>query len=47
MRAGATEQELMEAIWVAAKMRADGAYAHAGSDQYQPPIPNDCSPAFP
>ena len=29
LRAGATEQELMEAIWVAAEMRAGGAYAHA------------------
>lgn len=29
MRQGATEQELMEAIWVAAEMRAGGAYAHA------------------
>jgi AhpD family alkylhydroperoxidase len=28
-RAGATPQELMEAIWVAAEMRAGGAYAHA------------------
>jgi AhpD family alkylhydroperoxidase len=28
-RAGATPQELMEAIWVAAEMRADAAYAHA------------------
>ncbi len=26
---GATEQELMEAIWVAAEMRAGGAFAHA------------------
>ena len=26
---GATEQELMEAIWVAAEMRAGAAYAHA------------------
>jgi len=26
---GATEQELMEAIWVAAEMRAGGAYAHS------------------
>ncbi len=25
---GATRQELMEAIWVAAEMRAGGAYAH-------------------
>jgi AhpD family alkylhydroperoxidase len=29
MRAGATRQELMEAIWVAAEMRAGGAYAHS------------------
>jgi len=29
LRHGATEQELMEAIWVAAEMRAGGAYAHA------------------
>ena len=28
-RHGATEQELMEAIWVAAEMRAGGAYAHS------------------
>jgi AhpD family alkylhydroperoxidase len=28
-RAGATPQELMEAVWVAAEMRAGGAYAHA------------------
>lgn len=27
--AGATSQEIMEAIWVAAEMRAGGAYAHA------------------
>jgi len=26
---GATEQEVMEAIWVAAEMRAGAAYAHA------------------
>jgi AhpD family alkylhydroperoxidase len=26
---GATEKELMEAIWVAAEMRAGGAFAHA------------------
>lgn len=26
---GATEQELMEAIWVAAEMRAGGAFAHS------------------
>lgn len=29
LRKGATEQELMEAIWVAAEMRAGAAYAHA------------------
>jgi AhpD family alkylhydroperoxidase len=29
LRAGATGQELMEAIWVAAEMRAGGAYAHS------------------
>jgi AhpD family alkylhydroperoxidase len=29
VRAGATQQELMEAIWVAAEMRAGGAYAHS------------------
>jgi AhpD family alkylhydroperoxidase len=28
-RAGATHEELMEAIWVAAEMRAGGAYAHS------------------
>src|SRR5690625_3804254 len=28
-RKGATAEELMEAIWVAAEMRAGGAYAHA------------------
>lgn len=28
-RKGATEQEIMEAIWVASEMRAGGAYAHA------------------
>lgn len=29
IRKGASEQEIMEAIWVAAEMRAGGAYAHA------------------
>jgi AhpD family alkylhydroperoxidase len=29
LRRGATQQELMEAIWVAAEMRAGGAYAHS------------------
>ncbi len=29
IRKGASEQEIMEAIWVAAEMRAGAAYAHA------------------
>ena len=29
LRHGASEQELMEAIWIAAEMRAGGAYAHS------------------
>jgi len=29
LRAGATPQELIEAAWVAAEMRAGGAYAHS------------------
>src|SRR6476660_4344982 len=29
MRHGATREELMEAIWVAAEMRAGGAYTHS------------------
>lgn len=29
LRAGATAEELMEATWVAAEMRAGGAYAHS------------------
>jgi hypothetical protein len=29
LRAGATPEELKEAIWVAAEMRAGGAYAHS------------------
>ena len=29
LRKGATQSELMEAIWVAAEMRAGGAYAHS------------------
>ncbi len=28
-RKGASDQEIMEAIWVAAEMRAGGAYAHS------------------
>lgn len=30
VRQGATDEEIMEAIWVAAEMRAGGAYAHSG-----------------
>ena len=29
LKAGATRDEIMEAIWVAAEMRAGGAYAHS------------------
>jgi len=29
VKKGATEQEVMEAIWVAAEMRAGGAFAHS------------------
>jgi AhpD family alkylhydroperoxidase len=29
LRSGATRQEIMEGIWVAAEMRAGGAYAHS------------------
>jgi AhpD family alkylhydroperoxidase len=29
LRRGATAEEIMEAIWVAAEMRAGGAYAHS------------------
>jgi AhpD family alkylhydroperoxidase len=29
LRRGATSEEIMEAIWVAAEMRAGGAYAHS------------------
>lgn len=29
IRAGATEEQIMEAVWVAAEMRAGGAYAHS------------------
>ncbi|MGH3409352.1 MAG: carboxymuconolactone decarboxylase family protein [Streptosporangiaceae bacterium] len=28
-RAGASDQEIMEAVWVAAEMRAGGAFAHS------------------
>ena len=29
LKQGASEQQIMEAIWVAAEMRAGGAYAHS------------------
>jgi len=29
LRAGASDKQIMEAIWVAAEMRAGGAYAHS------------------
>ena len=29
LKAGASEQQIMEAIWVAAEMRAGGVYAHS------------------
>jgi len=29
VKSGATDEEIMEAIWVAAEMRAGGAYAHS------------------
>ncbi len=29
LRSGASQEEIMEAIWVAAEMRAGGAYAHS------------------
>lgn len=29
LHAGATDEEIMEAIWVASEMRAGGAYAHS------------------
>ena len=40
-KSGATEQEIMEAIWVAAEMRAGAAYAHSmlAIDAMKPPQP--------
>ncbi|MGB6101900.1 MAG: carboxymuconolactone decarboxylase family protein [Comamonas sp.] len=35
LKAGATEGQVMEAIWVAAEMRAGGAYAHSSLAIYQ------------
>ena len=35
LRKGATEQEIMEAIWVAAEMRAGGAVAHSALALHQ------------
>ena len=41
LRHGATSEEIMEAIWVAAEMRAGGAYAHSALalDAIEP-VPN-------
>ncbi|HEU4578138.1 MAG TPA: carboxymuconolactone decarboxylase family protein [Polyangiaceae bacterium] len=46
LRAGASPEELMEAIWVAAEMRAGGAYAHANialaaMQAAQAPVPGE------
>ena len=40
---GATEDEIMEAIWVAAEMRAGGAYAHSAI-ALETLAPTDSSP---
>ena len=48
LRHGATPQELMEAIWVAAAMQAGGAFAHATialSAMEQHETPNERAPA--
>jgi AhpD family alkylhydroperoxidase len=45
LKQGATEQQIMEAIWVAAEMRAGGAYAHSAlaldvmQHMHAPPAP--------
>jgi AhpD family alkylhydroperoxidase len=41
-RDGATPEEIMEAIWVAAEMRAGGAYAHSALalDAIEPAVPH-------
>jgi AhpD family alkylhydroperoxidase len=49
-RAGASPEELMEAVWVAAEMRAGGAYAHsalmlAALDDERPQLGTD-PPSF-
>ena len=38
LRAGATPEELMEAIWVAAEMRAGATYAHSTLMLRTPPV---------
>lgn len=45
-RAGATAEELMEAVWVAAEMRAGGAFAHSALmlDTLNPPTSSESSP---
>jgi AhpD family alkylhydroperoxidase len=35
IRKGASKEEIMEAIWVAAEMRAGAAYAHATNAMYE------------
>ena len=43
LRQGATGEEIMEAIWIAAEMRAGGAYAHAALaiDEIEKAAPNE------
>jgi AhpD family alkylhydroperoxidase len=46
MREGATHEELMEAVWVAAEMRAGAAYAHSllaldEIEKARPPLPSE------
>jgi AhpD family alkylhydroperoxidase len=52
LRHGATAQEIMEAIWVAAEMRAGGAYAHSAlaldviqeaQSRHEPALPHQTS----
>jgi AhpD family alkylhydroperoxidase len=40
-RKGASEEEIMEAIWVAAEMRAGGAYAHSTVALHSLGVPDD------
>ncbi len=47
LKAGASEAEIMEAIWVSAEMRAGGAYAHSALaiDTLMHPHPHATPPA--